>query len=140
MRTRNKPRGYIYGAFLTFPVEGQMLAVPVEARVCRAIVGEQSHAEHWATKFTGERRYVIECKFNKGGVDETFYLDAQADKQILWKVTAGRGDPSLGGIRQLAVANILEDDAGIHSFYRMVYTGKKDNAATYRLIHGALPG
>lgn len=139
---KSHPQGHIVGATLTFPlpVDGggtRMVAVPIQARIMRAVVDDPLDPEHWATPYIGKVRTVIECKFNVANVKETFYLDAEGDKDILWKITHGQGNPGVGGIRQLPIKYQV-NDPNIHAFYRIDYTGINPvtGQRTYRLVHG----
>lgn len=139
---KSKPRGYVYGAKLTFPLPlpaggTRLTVVPIEARVVRCVVGPPEELEHWCLPFVGQDRTVIECRIKQPGIDELFYLDAESDKQILWKITHGEGRPDLGGIRQLPIARLI-DDPSIHSFYRVEYGGYDSvgKRRAYRVVHG----
>lgn len=115
-----------------------LVTVPVQARIVRGVVGQPSQAEHWCLPFVGQQRMLIECVIKAKGMPATepFYLDAQGDPQILWKITYGEGRPDLGGIRQLPVTELI-DDPTIHAFYRVDYAGNEGRQGKFRVVHGS---
>lgn len=98
-----RPRGYIYGAKLTFPVGRRLQAIPVHARLLRAVIQEPPVTPHWAKGLGGTERLVAEVIVGQ----EQFYLDASEDR-FLWKITLGEGRPALG-IRQLDIVREVAD-------------------------------
>lgn len=149
--TKAKPRGYIYGAKLTFPVplppayEGQkpkyrLMALPVVACLVRVVVQEPEDEKHWAKGLGGTERMAVYCRLSvpELQIDEHIFLDND-DQQTLWKVTLGQGHPK-HGLRQLPVERLVYDHS-IRSFYRVEHVAledkKNDDPARYRVVMGA---
>jgi hypothetical protein len=148
---KSKPRGWIHGAKLTFPVpippktEGEkpkhrLMAIPVSACMVRVIVKEPTEEKHWAIGLGGTERLAIYCRIQipELRVDEQLFLDNE-DGKTLWKITLGEGHPQ-HGLRQLPVEQPIYDPS-IRAFYRVEHMAianpRTGEAAKYRIVMGA---
>jgi hypothetical protein len=145
-----KPRGWIHGAKLVFPLplptpEGEktkyrLTAIPVTAVMVRVKLQEPTDEKHWAKGLGGTERLAIYCRIQVPhlGVDEGLFLDNE-DHKTLWKVTLGEGHPS-HGLRQLPPCEPIYDPS-IRAFYRTehvaIANSRTGEPAKWRLVMGA---